>query len=52
MWYKSKRFIATCVAGVLFTTLMYTTPYSPIEVATGIIMILSIYIGAETLRKS
>lgn len=49
---KSKRFIAVCGSTIMFSLMIYTTPYSPIELATAISMILTIYTGAETLRPS
>lgn len=48
----SKRFLAFIVAIALFILMVYTTEYSPIEIATGITIITGIYISADTFRKS
>ncbi|HPQ79967.1 MAG TPA: hypothetical protein PLG47_05905 [Candidatus Dojkabacteria bacterium] len=50
--FKSKRFIAFTVAVILFILLLYTTDYSPMEIAGGITTITGVYIGAQTYRKS
>jgi hypothetical protein len=49
---KSKRFLAACGATVLFTVMTYTTKHPPIEIATGITMILGSYLTAETIKPS
>ena len=50
--YRSKRFIAFLVAVLLFTTTIFFTNYPPLELAGAISIIVSIYIGAETMNKS
>ena len=50
--FASKRFIAVCGAVALFTIMLYTTKYGPIELATGITMILGSYLTAETIKPS
>jgi hypothetical protein len=49
---KSKRFLAMCIAVILFTTMVYTTEYTPLEIATSISIVLGLYLGAETVRRS
>jgi hypothetical protein len=49
---RSKRFLAACGATALFTVMIYTTHYPPIEIATGITMILGSYLAAETVKPS
>lgn len=50
--FNSKRFLAFIIAVILFTIMVYTTKYNPIEIATGIAIIAAIYIGAQSLRPS
>ena len=50
--YRSKRFIAFCVATGLFVLMIYTTPYQPMEIAGALSIITGIYIGAQAYRKS
>ena len=50
--FASKRFIAFGVSSILFVILLFTTNYTPIEIAGGLAMIAGIYIGAESYRKS
>jgi hypothetical protein len=49
---NSKRFIAFCVAVVLFTSMVFLTEYPPMELAGSISMICGIYIGSQTFRGS
>ena len=49
---ESKRFIATMVAVAVYIITMYTTSYPPVELASSIVMILSVYLGAETLKPT
>ena len=50
--FKSKRFVAFCAAIVLFLILTYTTSFSVIEVASAVSILVGVYIGGETFRKS
>lgn len=50
--YKSKRFVAVIIAMALFTVMVYTTEYSPIEIATAITIIFGMYIAMQTARQS
>ena len=50
--FRSKRFIAFCVATGLFVLMVFTTEYSPVEIAGGITMITGIYIAGQSLRGS
>ena len=50
--FNSKRFIAFCVATALFVLMIFTTDYSPMEIAGGLSIITGVYIGADTFRKS
>ena len=50
--YRSKRFIAFCVAVVLFTLMIYTTDFTPMELAGSISILCGVYISAESYRKS
>lgn len=50
--FKSKRFVAFCVGIVLFVVMVYTTKYSPIELAGAISIITGIYIGLQSYRPS
>jgi hypothetical protein len=50
--FNSKRFVAFIIAVVLFTVMVYTTTYTPIEISGGISVIACIYIGAQSLRGS
>jgi hypothetical protein len=48
----SKRFVAACGATVCFIVMVYTTKYTPIDIATAITMIMGVYLGVETIRPS
>jgi hypothetical protein len=50
--FLSKRFIAFCVAVVLFTVMVFLTTYSPMELAGSISIITGIYIAGQTVRGS
>jgi hypothetical protein len=49
---KSKRFIALIVSGVIFITGTFFFHQPPIELATGIGIILAPYLAAESFRSS
>ncbi len=48
--FKSSRFIAFCVGVILFTSMVFLTPYSPLEIASAISIIAGIYIVPKTVR--
>jgi len=48
--FKSSRFIAFCVATVLFVTMIYTTTYAPMELAGAISVIAGVYIVPRSYR--
>jgi hypothetical protein len=48
----SKRFFAACGATVMFTVMIYTTKYSPMELASAISLILGVYTTAESIKPS
>ena len=50
--FKSKRFLAFLIGIALFVLIIYTTEFTPVEIAGGITIITGIYIGADTFRKS
>lgn len=50
--FKSKRFVAVCIALLLFILMTYTTTHSPLEIAGGISTIAGIYIISQTYRGS
>ena len=50
--FKSKRFIAFIGGVLLFILMVYTTPFTPLEIAGAITIITSIYIGAESISPS
>ena len=49
---KSKRFVAFCIGVVLFVSLTLITDKTPIELATAVGILTTIYIGGDTIRKS
>lgn len=49
---NSTRFIAFAVAVILFTTMIYTTTYTPMELAGAISILAGIYIVPRTVRGS
>lgn len=49
---KSKRLIVFIIIMLIFLTLLFTTEYKPVEIATGLTMIGGTYQIAETARKS
>ena len=50
--FRSKRFIAFVIAVLLFTSMVFFTEYTPLELSSSISIICGIYIGAESLRGS
>jgi len=50
--FKSKRFVSLIIGLILFIGLLVTTKFSPLDIAGGITMITSTYIGGETFRNS
>ncbi|MHB8131097.1 MAG: hypothetical protein ACYDEX_19120 [Mobilitalea sp.] len=51
-WLKSKRLVSFLVGVILYVVLIYTTRFSPMEIAGSITMIIGIYVTSETFRKS
>jgi hypothetical protein len=49
---QSKRFVAFCIGVVLFVSLTLITDKTPIELATAVGILTTIYIGGDTIRKS
>ena len=49
---KSKRFLATIVAGIIFVVGTFFFKAEPIALATGIGIILAPYLAAESYTKS
>jgi hypothetical protein len=50
--FKSKRFVAFVVSISLFTIMIFTTKYTPMEIAGALSIIDAVYIGAQTVRGS
>lgn len=50
--FRSSRFIAFCVAVALFTSMVFLTEYTPMEIAAAISIIAGIYIVPRTYRGS
>lgn len=50
--YNSKRFIAFIVATLIFLLITFTTDNSLMDIALAVSVITTIYIGADTIRKS
>jgi hypothetical protein len=50
--YKSKRFIATCVAGIVFIIGAFVLHLEPVGLSSGIGIILAPYLVAETYKPS
>ena len=48
--FHSSRFIAFCVATVMFVTMMYTTSFAPMELAGAISVIAGVYIVPRSYR--
>lgn len=48
--FKSSRFISLCVAVALFTTMVFLTEYTPMEIAGAISIIIGVYIVPRTYR--
>lgn len=48
--FRSSRFIAFCVGVALFTTMVFLTEYTPMEIAGAISIIAGIYIVPRTYR--
>jgi hypothetical protein len=48
----SKRFVAFILAMIVFVIVVYTTSYTPIEIATAITLITGVYVGAQSIRPS
>lgn len=49
---SSKRFVAFVVGIIIFVVGIYTTSYTPIQLAESIGIMCGIYIGGDTIRKS
>ena len=49
---KSKRFLSTVVAMVIFIVGVFFFDVKPVELATGIGIILAPYLAAQAYRKS
>lgn len=49
---KSKRFFFTMLALVIWVVMLLITSYSPIEVASGLSILLAPYLAAESWKKS
>jgi hypothetical protein len=50
--YKSKRFLAILIATILFTVMVYTTKYNPLELSASITALFGMYIALQTVRES
>jgi hypothetical protein len=49
---KSKRFLALIASGIIFVTGTFFFKVDPVNLATGIGIILAPYLAAETYSKS
>ena len=49
---KSKRFLFTIIGLIVWMFMLYITEYQPVELSTGLLMIIGGYLIAETSRKS
>jgi len=49
---KSKRFLLTCIAFTTFIFAVFILKYEPVNVATGISIVLAPYLAVETFNKS
>lgn len=50
--FRSKRFIAFAIGVILFTSMVFLTTYTPMELSGAISMLCGIYIGGQSLRSS
>jgi len=50
--FKSKRFVAFAVSLTTFIVMLIVTDYPPVDIAMSITMIVSVYIGGDSLRSS
>jgi len=49
---KSKRFLLTCISGVVFLVGSFVFKVEPVGLATGIGIILAPYLAAESFKPS
>ena len=48
----SKRLLMTIIGIIIWITLIYTTKYAPVELATSLLLVIGGYLSAETIRSS